>query len=1373
MARVFISHSSRDAGPARELFDWLKSQGFERGFLDIDTDHGIPPGAKWEQTLYEELERAEAVILLLTRNWFDSKWCFAEFAQARSRGKAIFPVIVSPDGDQYVGDDLQKVDLTKDRQNGLERLSNRLTEVALLSQSGFDFPPGRAPYPGFLAFDEDDAAIYFGRDDDVRRLIQRLDSRRIEGGKRFVVVLGESGTGKSSLLRAGLLPRVKRAKREWIVLPVFRPEHDPFAGLAASLRDAGISVSADELALADPEDLARRIGERYEAHRAGILIAIDQLEELFTRAQGPRSEQFLRFLSKMLGPGLPFVAVATMRSDHLGGLQAAAGLATEFEEFSLRPLAIERIGEIVRGPARIANLTVEESLVARIMQDARTADALPLVAFALRRLYDQFGTDGRLQLVEYESLRDAVAGLSPLETVVRDTARRVIDEMKPSEEELKALREAFVPDLVKVNDEGGFVRQAANWESLPQPAQRLILALAGSQARLLVVREHEGSRQVEVAHEALFRVWPLLVGWLQEEKEFLIGRNRLERALADWRGLPKADCDRGLVSGIILDRARQWLIEHPGRFNEEEAKYIRASDAAEKKQLAEDEEQRRALEAAKLRQAEIERDSAKRLTRRTRLAAAILGVVALVAVGAGVYAMQAEQRAAVEAERATAEATRATAEAERANAEAARATAEADKANRNFTIAKSTVDKVIFDVVLGMRDVVGIRVEDMSTILGWVDSAMSSLAEAAPDDTGVLRSREVMLHQLGDTYLAAGDTNRAVASYEEAETIARKLAAIDPEKTLWTRDLSVSLERLGNGRMAAGDRAAALAAYEESKAIRDTLAATDGENQEWQRDISVGEQKIGDLKLASGDIAGARAAYEHDLAITRRLANADEHDLDAQRDLSVSLEKVGNVKLAAGDRAGALDAYQEGHDIRRRLSELNRANAMWQRDLSVSLEKIGNVKLAAGDTDGALAAYQESLDIRRRLQATDADKTEWQRDISVSLEKIGDIKFDAGDIAGAREAYEEDLAISQRLAETDERNAGWQRDLSISFEKIGNVREAEGDTDGALAAYEDSLSIRRRLADADQGNAQWQRSLSVALEKVGNIRLSAGDRSGAAEAYQEGLDIRRRLVASDSSNTGWRRDLSVSLEKLGDLSTDAGDLETARANFEEVLDIRRQLVTLDDGNVQWKSDLAIAWEKLGKIEDQESDTAGAGAAYDESLKIRRALVASNPNNLDWQRDLSVGLEKTGDIKSDLEDYAGAKIDYDECLAIRRRLVDANPDNTGWQRDLSVILNRVGDTTRSLGDTASAYADYQESLTIVRRLSALDGRNTMWQTDLVVSLWKVQQASDRAAERKAALQEGLAILRRLDGQNRLTSAQQGWITTLQKELDGIS
>jgi hypothetical protein len=148
MARVFICIEPRPR-PAEEIFAWLRAQGFEQGFLDIDKHQGIPPGERWEQKLYDELDRAQAMILVLTRNWFDSKWCFAEFAQARSRGKAIFPLIFSPDGDQFVGDDLQKLNLVGDKVGGLDRLAPA-DRVALMGQ-GLDFPPGRAPYRGSSA----------------------------------------------------------------------------------------------------------------------------------------------------------------------------------------------------------------------------------------------------------------------------------------------------------------------------------------------------------------------------------------------------------------------------------------------------------------------------------------------------------------------------------------------------------------------------------------------------------------------------------------------------------------------------------------------------------------------------------------------------------------------------------------------------------------------------------------------------------------------------------------------------------------------------------------------------------------------------------------------------------------------------------------------------------------------------------------------------------------------------------------------------------------------------------------------------------------------------------------------------------------------
>src|ERR1700730_5878709 len=111
MARIFISHSSLDNEAATRMKTWLASQGFESAFLDKDKTSGIPPGADWERTLYREVEQSQAVVIIQTPNWLASKWCFAEFTQARALGKAIFPAIEGPSGDTLLLPDIPTLNL--------------------------------------------------------------------------------------------------------------------------------------------------------------------------------------------------------------------------------------------------------------------------------------------------------------------------------------------------------------------------------------------------------------------------------------------------------------------------------------------------------------------------------------------------------------------------------------------------------------------------------------------------------------------------------------------------------------------------------------------------------------------------------------------------------------------------------------------------------------------------------------------------------------------------------------------------------------------------------------------------------------------------------------------------------------------------------------------------------------------------------------------------------------------------------------------------------------------------------------------------------------------------------------------------------------
>ena len=217
MPAIFISHSSMDRDVSGDIKAVLARLGFEHVFLDFDKETGLGIGENWEKRLYEELSRCHAVVLVLTPAWLASKWCFAELTQARALGKVILPVLCEPLGGQFVLPDIQAVDLVDWNAGGLERLEQRLRAISDELARGFMLDPTRPPYPGINAFEKEDAAIYFGRDEESRAVLERLDARRTQGGARFVVIIGASGSGKSSLLKASVLPLLARRRAQWVI----------------------------------------------------------------------------------------------------------------------------------------------------------------------------------------------------------------------------------------------------------------------------------------------------------------------------------------------------------------------------------------------------------------------------------------------------------------------------------------------------------------------------------------------------------------------------------------------------------------------------------------------------------------------------------------------------------------------------------------------------------------------------------------------------------------------------------------------------------------------------------------------------------------------------------------------------------------------------------------------------------------------------------------------------------------------------------------------------------------------------------------------------------------------------------------------------
>jgi formylglycine-generating enzyme required for sulfatase activity len=535
VSSIFISHSSHDRQWSRQIRDWLQGaenkqepkRRYEALFLDFDPECGIPNGTSWRSVLHRQLRLCRAVIVVCSRRYCSSQWCLAELGIAIHEGKLVLPLRIEPQADrsdlprllaETQASVLPLIDLAAADSTGWRALERGLEVLSWRER--LPWPPldqaHASPFPGLLAFDPPLAPVFFGRDGAIARVQQQLNSLA-QRTPALLLLLGASGTGKSSLVRSGVLPQLAAdGERRWRLLPPFRPGRKPLARVAA-------------------------VEQQLEAEsEAPLLLVIDQLEELLLEGEGDRAadaERFLSWLQSLLQQELsPLVVLATLRTDCLDGLQrrwpALAGMAVSS---TVEPIQPQDFAELIHGPADRVGLTLQPGLQERLVADSGGADALPLLAFTLEQLWFKqqargvavAGPNGAwfdLTLADYKAL-GGVAG------AVSHQAALCWDPLTSSESDTEALKQAFVNHLVKLNDEGLAAKEAARWEELPERSRPLVKRFVN--ARLLVSGRGETRDMVEIAHEALLRTWEPLVKWIEQEHQFLENRRRVARLNAD------------------------------------------------------------------------------------------------------------------------------------------------------------------------------------------------------------------------------------------------------------------------------------------------------------------------------------------------------------------------------------------------------------------------------------------------------------------------------------------------------------------------------------------------------------------------------------------------------------------------------------------------------------------------------------------------------------------------------------------------------------------------------------------------------------------------------------------------------------------------
>jgi WD40 repeat protein/energy-coupling factor transporter ATP-binding protein EcfA2 len=448
------------------------------------------------------------------------------------------------------------------------------------------------PYLGLRAFELEQQKYFSGREQAVRALLDRLNNNR------FLAVIGPSGCGKSSLVKAGLLPQLQQDRlldsSQWAI-ESFTPGKHPLGTLTTIL-------------------------ERRHRENQPFVLLIDQFEEIFTLCDNPIERlSFVRLMADEATTSERITRViATIRGDFLdrcAEYPEAVNLINRAQPttYVVTPLSRQELEEAIEKPATLHGVTFERGLVSQIIEDVENqAGTLPLLQYALSELWRVFclqdspSSQPLLTWENYEQIGGVKGALDKRATLLYQSL---------TPENQAFVRRLFM-ELVQVNEGQEVTRRRAAWEELeaiadsPEQRQQVIELLADSQQRLIITDENT----VEVAHEALLTEWKLLRDWIEENRESLRLRRRLEADCREWQERYQKS-DEALLTGARLAAISEWVEKAQLKLPALEAEFLQRSLEKRDREIQ-----------AKLDQAQA-RTKAERQRTQLAIGAGIVGVV--------------------------------------------------------------------------------------------------------------------------------------------------------------------------------------------------------------------------------------------------------------------------------------------------------------------------------------------------------------------------------------------------------------------------------------------------------------------------------------------------------------------------------------------------------------------------------------------------------------------------------------------------------------------------------------------------------------------------------------------------------------------------
>lgn len=869
---------------------------------------------------------------------------------------------------------------------------------------------GGSPFRGLEAFQENHAAIFFGRVQATAQL-RDLVLTQAAHGSPMALVLGPSGSGKTSLVRAGLLPQlmagaIRSDESIGLVSTVYLDCADLgsgtlFQALAGALIDADINgeplfpgASADSLGqrlTSDLEGVAAELRERACA-RVQVGVFVDRLEAVF-RAQPGEADRFIGVIEALAKSNCLLMLMAC-RNDFYPEVMAQPvllALKSRGGHFDVLPPDGADIAQMVRQPAVAASLTFDKdestgaSLDDVLCDAARgNPDMLPLLQYTLNELYRQRNEDGKLQFDVYRQLGgiDGAVGVRAEQVVSR----------------LNAAQIASLPHVLSLLINVGEDQAAATSRRSPlgllrtEDERELVRVMV--EARLFVSELSGDVPSFGVAHEALLRQWPRVAEWIELHRSALQLRTRISGQAIRWD-------DGGRKKDLLLPRGSQ------------------VNQAAELLELKD-------FSLSPL-ENEFVRLSIGRARLVQRVVYGITGLIAALAVLTTIFGVSARS-----AQR---------------------------EAERNRTEAEGLMTFMLSDFAdklrpIGRLDLLDDVGKKALTYLGKADVAETSLPS--------LVSRIKALRIIAVVQGNRGHPEERLTTLLAARDLIRKAPPEFSKSSDFLQAAGAISFLLGQHYHTRNELASAESHFIEYKIYSDKFTNATSKPEDGWLEQSYAHSALGALANSRSDYAHAKIEFGKSLELKRKAAEIAAPDEKKKVELANAISWVAENTLKLGDMATAMKLYREEEEL---LSTIPTANTNARNSLAASLMRRAHLSVAFGERQQAVRALMEAVSIMQSLVSKDSSNRFWQARLLQAQGRLAEVQLSS---ENAKQTIEQLQLISKQLIpliEHDPKNT-LLSNLSVRFEMVrANAIATLGHEKGAAEVMDSALTRLRELRE--------------------------------------------------------------------------------------------------------------------------------------------------------------------------------------------------------------------------------------------------------------------------------------------------------------------